>query len=591
MSGRADANNEQKNDEQGVAIWRFWFVVSVLLCAVLVLLYRAVALQVVDQQFLKGQGDARTIRHEKIDAHRGMITDRFGEPLAVSTPVETVWANPQVMEYQAGDIQALAEALEVSESWLTKRVSKNKSREFIYLKRKIAPAQAARVIALDIPGVYSRREYKRFYPAGEVASHVVGFTNIDEMGQEGVELAYDDWLVGHPGKKRVLKDRRGSVVKNLDLVRDAQPGRSLSLSLDMRVQYLAYRELKAAVTAHKAKAGSMVILDVATGEVLAMVNQPSYNPNNRSKLSTSALRNRAITDVFEPGSTVKPVTIAAALETGNYYPATKIDTAPGYFRVGRKSIRDHRDYGVIDLSTIIAKSSNVGTSKIALDLSGEVVWDMFYRLGFGQATGTGFPGESIGLLRNPVKWRPIEVATMSYGYGVSVNALQLAQMYMVLGNNGAKPPVSLLKVEGDVLTDKVMDSSVAKNVRLMLQKVVEKGGTGTRARVATYDVGGKSGTVHSVGRNGYEDSQYKALFAGVAPIGNPRVAAVVVIDGPQGQEYYGGEVAAPIFSRVMSGAMRLLNVTPDNLPLMADQRTTHIDKERDNSTDNSREKG
>jgi len=352
----------------------------------------------------------------------------------------------------------------------------------------------------------------------------------------------------------------------------------------MRLRYLAYRELKAAVTTHKAKAGSMVILDVATGEVLAMVNQPSYNPNNRKRLATSSLRNRAITDVFEPGSTVKPITIAAALETGKYRSSTTVDTAPGYYRVGRKSIRDHRDYGIIDLPTIISKSSNVGTSKIALDITGDVVWDMFYRMGFGQATGTGFPGESIGLLRNPVKWRPIEVATMSYGYGVSVNALQLAQMYMVLGNDGVKPPVSLIKVdpsvEGADRGDRVMAPSVAQDIRLMLKKVVEKGGTGTRAKVVAYEVGGKSGTVHSVGRSGYEDSQYKALFAGVAPVENPRVAAVVVIDGPQGQEYYGGEVAAPIFSRVMSGAMRLLNVTPDNLPVMADQqfRPSHKDK-------------
>lgn len=572
MSGNIGAKNERMDDKQGIAVWRFWFVVSVFAVAVLALLYRAVELQVVDRAFLRGQGDARTIRYEKIDAHRGMISDRFGEPLAVSTPVETVWANPQELDLTPRQLKSLAKKLEVSEAWLENRISQNRTREFIYLKRKISPSQAARVTGLELEGVYSRREYKRFYPAGEVASHVVGFTNIDEMGQEGVELAYEDWLTGHPGKKRVLKDRRGSVVKDLDLIQDAQPGRSLNLSLDMRVQYLAYRELKAAVLAHKAKAGSMVILDVETGEVLAMVNQPSYNPNNRESLATSALRNRAITDVFEPGSTVKPVTIAAALESGKYYPATTIDTAPGYFRVGRKSIRDHRNYGVIDLSTIIAKSSNVGTSKIALDLSGEVVWDMFYRMGFGQATGTGFPGESIGLLRNPVKWRPIEVATMSYGYGVSVNALQLAQMYMVLGNDGLKAPVSLLKVEEQVVTDKVMAAGVAQNVRRMLKKVVEKGGTGTRAKVAAYDVGGKSGTVHSVGRSGYEESQYKALFAGVAPIEAPRVAAVVVIDGPQGQEYYGGEVAAPIFSRVMAGTMRLLNVTPDNLPVMADQQ-------------------
>jgi len=581
MSGKADANVE-RNDDQGIAIWRFWFIVSVLAVAGSTLIYRTVQLQVDDQEFLITQGDARTIRYEKIDAHRGMITDRFGEPLAVSTPVETIWANPKEMSLDAHQLKLLAKTLGVSEGWLNKRVSKNKSREFIYLKRKISPSHADRVLALDFPGVYSRREYKRFYPSGEVVSHVVGFTNVDEMGQEGVELAFDKWLTGHPGKKRILKDRRGSVIKDLDLIRDAQPGKSLSLSLDMRLQYLAYRELKAAVTTHRAKAGSMVILDVATGEVLAMVNQPSYNPNNRKKLATSALRNRAITDVFEPGSTVKPLTIAAALETRKYRPSTKIDTTPGYFRVGRKSIRDHRDYGVIDLPTIISKSSNVGTSKIALDLTGEVVWDMFYRMGFGQATGTGFPGESIGLLRNPVKWRPIEVATMSYGYGVSVNALQLAQMYMVLGNDGVKPPVSLIKIDTEdaVRGEKVMAPSVAQDIRLMLKKVVEKGGTGTRARVAAYEVGGKSGTVHSVGRSGYEDNQYKALFAGVAPVENPRVAAVVVIDGPQGQEYYGGEVAAPIFSRVMSGAMRLLNVTPDNLPVMADQqfRKSHKDK-------------
>ena len=583
MSRKDSLSNEQP-DGQGIAIWRFWFIVSVLAIAGCALIYRTVQLQVDDQEFLITQGDARTIRYEKIDAHRGMITDRFGEPLAVSTPVETVWANPQALSLNTQQLRSLAKALGVSEGWLEKRVSQNKAREFIYLKRKISPSHSARVLSLNFPGVYSRREYKRFYPSGEVVSHVVGFTNVDEMGQEGVELAFEEWLTGHPGKKRVLKDRRGSVIKDLDLIRDAQPGKPLSLSLDMRLQYLAYRELKAAVTTHKAKAGSMVILDVATGEVLAMVNQPSYNPNNRKKLATSALRNRAITDVFEPGSTVKPITIAAALETDKYKPTTKIDTTPGYYQVGRKSIRDHRDYGVIDLPTIISKSSNVGTSKIALDLTGEVVWDMFYRLGFGQATGTGFPGESIGLLRNPVKWRPIEVATMSYGYGVSVNALQLAQMYMVLGNDGVKPPVSLIKVDADdkgaAGGERVMASSVAKDIRLMLKKVVEKGGTGTRARVVAYEVGGKSGTVHSVGRSGYEDSQYKALFAGVAPIENPRVAAVVVIDGPQGQEYYGGEVAAPIFSRVMSGAMRLLNVTPDNLPVMADQQFNKNKKEK-----------
>jgi len=554
---------QKNNNDIRYIAWRFWFLLGFLSLCALALFYRAFDLHVFEQEFLAGQGDARTIRFELLDAHRGLIMDRNGEPLAISAPVETVYANPKQMRLSASDLKKLAKELSLSFDWLKRKIERNQSKSFIYLKRKMAPHEVEGVLALNLDGVYSRREYKRYYPAGEVASHVVGFTDIDEQGQEGIELSYDDWLSGTLGKKRVLKDRKARVIKDFGPVKVAEPGKDIRLSLDMRIQYLAYRELKAAVSTHKARAGSIVVLDINTGDVLAMVNQPSYNPNNRQNINVSHLRNRAITDVFEPGSTMKVATISAALESKKYKLSTILDTSPGYLRLGRKAIRDHRNYGELSVLNIVAKSSNVGTSKIALDLSGDVVWDMFYRLGFGQGTGIGFPGESFGHLPSATRWKQLQVATMSYGYGLSATALQLAQAYMILGNGGIKHSLGLIHREETEMGEQVIPEHVSNSLREVMEAVVSKGGTGTRASVPLYKVGGKTGTVHRVGKSGYEKSEYKALFAGVAPIKKPEIAMVVVIDSPAGEEYYGGEVAAPVFSRVVNGAMRLLSVKPD----------------------------
>ncbi|MDX1456972.1 MAG: penicillin-binding transpeptidase domain-containing protein [Marinobacter sp.] len=546
----------------GLKAWRFGSVVGVFLVVVSVLAWRLVDLHVVDQEFLRRQGDVRTIRVETVDAHRGMITDRHGEPLAVSTPVQTIWANPSEMDSEDPRLTNAARLLGISEAELRSRVRRYGERRFIYVQRKVQPSLAREVMALRIPGLYSRREYQRFYPAGEVTAHVVGFTNIDGRGQEGIELSYNDWLRGEPGAKRVLKDNRGRVIDDLSLIRDASPGQDLSLSIDLRLQYLAYRELKAVVAAHDAHGGTLVMLDVDTGEVLAMVNQYSYNPNDRSQLSPERLRNKAITDLFEPGSPMKPITMAAALESGRYSINSTIDTSPGYRRFGRFTIRDMRNYGVIDMTTIIAKSSNVGISRIANDLGGDMIRDLYFRMGLGQATGIGFPGEAVGVLPAPPRWRPVEEATLSYGYGISVNALQLAQAYMVLANGGIRYPVSLLKLDGAPVGERVLSEHVTAQIRGMLREVVEHG-TGRQAQPGFYSAGGKTGTVHLLGKNGYEDSEYKAIFAGMAPIDNPRIVTVVAVDAPQAGEYYGGEVAAPVFARVMGDALRLLNVKPE----------------------------
>ncbi|WP_048497897.1 peptidoglycan D,D-transpeptidase FtsI family protein [Marinobacter subterrani] len=542
--------------------WRFGSVLGIFLLIVGVLGWRLVDLQVIDNEFLRRQGDVRTIRVETIDAHRGVITDRYGEPLAVSTPVQTIWANPSEMDPAEPRLANLARLLDISEASLRERLKEYSGREFIFLRRKVQPELARQALALDIEGVYSRQEYRRYYPAGEVTAHVVGFTNIDERGQEGIELAYNEWLSGESGLKRVLKDNRGRIIKDLTLIRDASPGRDLALSIDLRLQYLAYRELKAVVAAHNARGGTLVMLDVDTGEVLAMVNQGSYNPNDRSQLAAENLRNKAITDLFEPGSTMKPITMAAALESGQYSVNSTIDTNPGYRSFGRFTIRDHRNYGVLDVTDIIVKSSNVGISKIATDLGGDVIRDMYDRLGIGQPTGIGFPGEAVGVLPAPPKWRPVEEATLAYGYGMSVNALQLAQAYMVIANGGVRYPLSLMKREEQPQGRRVLSEQITYKIRNMLRQVITRG-TGTRAQPGFYSAGGKTGTVHLVGDQGYEDSQYKAIFAGMAPIDDPRLVTVVAVDAPQSGEYYGGEVAAPVFARVMSDALRLLNVKPE----------------------------
>ncbi|WP_203301236.1 peptidoglycan D,D-transpeptidase FtsI family protein [Marinobacter sediminum] len=562
MSGQGTQRTWSQRLASGLKAWRYGSVLGVFLLVIVALGWRLVDLHVVDNDFLRKQGDVRTIRVESIDAHRGVVSDRYGEPLAVSTPVQTLWANPSEMDADEARLTNLSRLLNISEARLRERLKTYVDREFIYLRRKVQPGLAKEVMALDIDGVYSRQEYRRYYPAGEVTAHIVGFTNIDERGQEGMELAYNQWLSGESGRKRVLKDNRGRVIKDLTLIRDASPGHNLQLSIDLRLQYLAYRELKAVVQAHSARGGTLVMLDVDTGEVLAMVNQGSYNPNDRSQLAPENLRNKAITDLFEPGSTMKPVAMAAALETGDYSTNTTIDTSPGYRRFGRFTIRDHRNYGVISLTDIIAKSSNVGISRIATDIGGDTIRNLYSRLGLGQPTGIGFPGEAVGVLPSPPKWRPVEEATLSYGYGLSVNALQLAQAYMVIANGGVRYPLSLIKLDREPEGQRVLSEKVTYEVRNMLREVVSRG-SGKRAQPGFYTAGGKTGTVHLVGKQGYEDSQYKAIFAGMAPIDNPRIVTVVAVDAPQSGEYYGGEVAAPVFARVMSDALRLLNVKPE----------------------------
>lgn len=546
-------------------------VLTVLAAAGLTLVWRAVDLQVLDKDFLQGQGDARYLRVVSEPAHRGMITDRNGEPLAISTPVDSVWANPQELIEARESWPQLAKVLGMKRSALERLLAAKRNKEFVYLKRRVSPDLAARVMALKVPGVSLEPEYKRFYPAGEVAAHVVGFTNVDDQGQEGMELVFDEQLKSVAGKKRVIKDRYGRVVENVERISEPRPGKNLALSIDRRLQYLAYRELKAAVKNNRADSGSLVILDVHTGEVLAMVNQPAYNPNNRYKLKSSDLRNRAVTDVFEPGSTIKPFTVAAALETGRFNARTQVDVTPGFMKVGRKTIRDFRDYGVIDVSTIIQKSSNVGASKLALAISPEHLWQTFASVGFGTDSGSGFPGEPAGLLTDFGAWRDIQRATVSYGYGLSITAMQLARAYAALASDGRPLPVSFLKRTNEQAKElaeyyqPVLGKKSLLAVRRMLESVVEKHGTGTQAAVPGYRIAGKTGTVKKSGAGGYVEDSYLALFAGMAPASDPRLAMVVMIDEPRGEKYYGGAVAAPVFSKVMAGALRMLDVPPDNL--------------------------
>ncbi|WP_432472365.1 peptidoglycan D,D-transpeptidase FtsI family protein [Amphritea sp. HPY] len=557
---------EQDLQTRAARGWRLWLVFVLLLVIAGVIVTKMLSLNFQDQAFLQQQGDARVLRNAAIPAHRGVITDRNGQPLSVSAPVSTVWVNPKEFDLNHGSVDRLAALLKSDRPALQKKISRFRSRQFLYLKRQITPALAAQVEQLKIPGLYVDRDYKRFYPAAEVTTHLVGFTNVDGVGQEGLELAYEDWLKGVPGKKLVMRDLLGRTVKHIREVEPMTQGNDLQLSIDLRMQYLAYRELKAAVQAHKADSAAMVVLDALTGEVLAMVNQPSYNPNDRSGLGSDmkSLRNRAVTDVFEPGSTMKPLAVSAALMSGKYTPDSVIDTSPGYIRVKGKTIRDHRNYGELDLSHIITKSSNVGMTKLALSMHEDAVRNVYQNVGLGQVPGTGFPGEQAGVLPYISKKRLIERATLSYGYGLAVTPLQLAQAYMPFASGGVVRPVSLLKLDRPQATTRVMPQQVAEQVLRMMETVTQQGGTGRRAAIDGYRVAGKTGTVHKVGRGGYKDDQYVSVFAGVAPVINPRIIAVVMVDNPKGQEYYGGEVAAPVFSRVVGGALRALNVAPDN---------------------------
>ncbi len=539
------------------------FLVGVMGVVALLLLARGLHLQVLDNDRLRDEGDARYLRVVEIPAHRGMIVDRNGEPLAISTPVDSIWANPQKLAQARTRWAELAQVLNINVKELERRV-KRVDREFVYLRRHVNPALGKKVAELDVPGVYLKREYRRYYPAGEVTGHLVGFTNVDDIGQEGMELAYDKSLQGQAGAKRVILDRHRQIVENVESIKEPAPGRNLVLSIDRRIQYLAYRELLATMKLNKAQTGSAVIVDVKTGEVLAAVNQPAFNPNARAKVQSSFYRNRVVTDVFEPGSTVKPLVVAAALEAGKFKPHTMVDTAPGFFRVGGITVRDIHDYGLIDVSTVIQKSSNVGVTKIAMSMTPERLWSIYNRLGFGELTGSGFPGEQHGVLRDYHHWRASERATMAFGYGLSSTALQLARAYAALGNDGVLPPLSFERLNAAPQGQQVMTKETALQVRTMMELVTADGGTATTARVPGYRIAGKTGTVHKISGNGYAKDKYLALFAGLAPASKPRLAMVVMINEPTSKEYYGGLVAAPVFARTMAGALRLLNVSPDD---------------------------
>lgn len=553
--------------------WRLYLVLFVMFLCVVAIGWKVSALHIIERDFLQSQGDARTIRTVPLVANRGVITDRNGEPLAVSSPVKSIWVNPQEIGNKPSQIQRLAMELQLDVTSLQEAIVRNARREFLYVKRRLAPAEAERVLALEIDGVYDQQEYQRFYPQGEVAAHLVGFSNVDDVGQEGLELTYDEWLQGVPGRRQVIKDRRGHIIEELNTIQTAQPGKNLELSIDFRLQSLAYKELKEEFITRRAKSASIVVLDVDTGEVLAMANQPSYNPHNRGNLTDfSVLRNRAITDVFEPGSPIKAFTVTAALESGSYVPDTVIETGPGWMMVEGKEVQDILNYGTLDLTRVITKSSNIGASKIAFDIGAEAIRNVLERVGMGQVSGTGFPGEQGGVLPNHRRWSRIETATFSFGYGLSTTALQLAQAYSVIADDGIRKPVSLLKLDEAGLQalprEQVIDKAISNQVLAMLETVIDpaRGGSARDARVPFYKVAGKTGTVHVVGEFGYEENVHNSLFVGVAPASDPKLVIVVIVYEPKGDEHYGGQVAAPVFSRVASGAMRILNIAPDNLP-------------------------
>lgn len=550
--------------------WRFRLMLGLLALMVGAIAWRIIDLQVVDRDFLIGQGDARSLRHIPIPAHRGLITDRNGEPLAVSTPVTTLWANAKELQVAKDRWPQLAAALGQDPKALAERLEAQANKEFIYLVRGLTPEQGQQVLDLKVPGVYGIEEFRRFYPAGETTAHMVGVTDIDDHGREGVELAYDEWLAGVPGKRQVIKDRRGRLIKDVQVTKNAKAGKPLALSIDLRLQYLANRELRNAIIENGAKAGSLVIMDVKTGEILAMVNQPTYNPNNRRNLQPAMMRNRAMIDVFEPGSTMKAISMSAALETGRWKPSDKVEVYPGTLQLGKYTIRDvSRTEGpVLDLTGILINSSNVGMSKVAFDIGGETIYHLAQKIGLGQPTGLDFPGERVGNLPNYRDWKKAETATLSYGYGLSVTAIQLAHAFSVLANNGRMVPLSLIHVDEAPKATQVIPENVAKTMQGMLQQVIEAPRGVFRAQVPAYHVAGKSGTARktSVGTKGYAENSYRSLFAGFGPMSDPRYAIVVVIDEPSKAGYFGGLVSAPVFSKVMSGTLRLMNITPDNLP-------------------------
>ncbi len=543
---------------------RSWIVLSLLLGCFGGLTARAVYLQGLNQAFLQAKGEKRYTRSLEITATRGVIVDRHNELLATSTPVESVAANPAM----ASDIMTpdqqrkLAKLLQMDTASLTRKLA-DSDREFVYLKRQLAPEQAAKVVELDIPSVFLQREFRRVYPAGEELAHVIGFTNIDDEGQEALELALEDELRGTPGSRRVLRDRKGRIVEDLDDIRAPQHGARITLTIDAKIQHVAFRELKKAMAEHRAKAGGIVVLDAQTGEVLAMANFPTYDPNQRALVDPARMRNRTVTDLFEPGSTLKPFTVATALELGVVTPATVIDTAAGQLTIGKATIHDVHPSGALTVAQVIQKSSNVGSAKVALRMAPEKMWKVFNAVGFGTPPQSGFPGEVSGLLRAHATWRPIEQATMSYGHGISVSLLQLARAYSIFATDGELKSPTLIKKDGTPESKRVISVETARAVRNMLEMAVKPGGTAPRAQVVGYRVAGKTGTAHKLEGRGYAAKRYISSFVGFAPVSNPRLIVAVMVDEPSAGQHYGGLVAAPVFSEVVSGALRLMNVAPD----------------------------
>lgn len=549
------------------ARWRSALLLVGFAAAALALEGRILYLQVVDKDFLAEQANDRHLRTQPISAHRGSLTDRHGEPLAVSTPVDTLYANPQELKVALHRLGELAAALDQDEEWLARRITSKLDQEFVFLERQALPGTVAKVLRLGLPGVRTVREYRRYYPAGEVTAHVLGFTDIDDHGLEGLEAAFDHWLRGENGSKRVLQDQRGTIIEDVELLAAARPGRDLRTSLDLRLQYLAYRELKAAVIESRARSGSVVILDPGTGEVLAMVNQPSYNPNDRERYGVETYRNRAVTDMFEPGSTFKPFVMAEALDSGDYTRRSIVDSQGALVVNDRIVTEEGADLGRVSLTTVLAQSSNVGAARVALTREPHAIWDVLSGFGIGRLTDSAFPGESAGTLNDPQHWRTVNQATLSYGYGVNVTALQLARAYAAIAAGGTLRPVSLLALDEVPKGERVVSAGTARELTAMLEAVVSPDGTGQRAAVRNFHIAGKTGTSRKAVAGGYSDD-HAAIFAGFAPASQPRLVVVVMIDEPKGA-YYGGDIAAPVFANIVSGALRVLAIPPDALPAPA----------------------
>ncbi len=563
--------------------WRSRFVLVLVIAGFGVLAGRAFYLQAMDTGFLQAKGEQRYTRVIDLPASRGKVLDRNGQLLAISTAVESIWAAPDDMEgLEEPQVRALAHALGMSPADIRQKVA-NKDRQFVFLKRQISPDQAAKVMALRVPGVFQQREYRRYYPAGEVMAHVVGFTGIEDNGQEGIELAAQKRLAGVPGVRKVIKDRKGRIVEDVDSLRVPRDGESVTLAIDQRLQFLAHQELKAAVEQNRARAGSLVILDAKTGEILALVNQPDYNPNNRTAVTGRQTRNRSVTDLFEPGSTLKPFTVASALDLGIVKPTTLIQTAPGSMTIGKATISDSHPMGLLTVEQVIQKSSNIGTAKIQLQMPAERMGTLYQELGFGRAPQTGFPGEAKGLLRPWAQWRPIEQATMSYGHGIAVSLLQVARAYTVFTNEGQLLPLSLMRRDAAPIGKPLITPETAREVTRMMEMAASTGGTAPLAQVPGYRVAGKTGTAYKPENGHYNENKYVSSFVGFGPVTNPRLIIAVMLDEPNAGKHFGGDVGAPVFSSVMGKALRLMAVAPDGPASPANSGTLNVQAQRTGS--------